>query len=156
MSMLQGLRRASLVAAVAVGFAGLAQAQAPSNPDEIIASRQAGYKHMGENMEAIKKALDAGQDVAPLAPRVQEIVDYSKKIPTLFPVGTETGHGTHALPTVWSERPQFEKNSANLTTESTKLLTLASANDKAAFADQYKVVGGTCGACHRVYRARLN
>jgi cytochrome c556 len=35
-----------------------------------------------------------------------------------------------------------------------KLVTLAEADDKAGFAAQYKVVGGTCGACHRAYRER--
>jgi cytochrome c556 len=73
----------------------------------------------------------------------------------MFPPGTETGGGTHALPTVWSERPEFEKLAADLATQATKLQQVAATGDKAGFAAQFKATGAVCGECHHTYRAKL-
>lgn len=155
--------RAGLLLALAAGSVALAplvgigaQPARAETPDEVIVARKAGYKHMGETFEAMKKAIADDSDVKPLAPKAQELVDWGHKIPTLFPVGSETGHDTHALPTIWSDREGFDKAAANFTAAATKLTQVAETGDKAAFADQWKATGGTCGACHRTYRAKLN
>lgn len=158
-------------ATIASGIAGLAWAQAPAapaqattrpeinaplpgTPDEIIAFRKANYKWMGDTFEDMKKAIAAGADVAPFAPKAADMVAWAHRVPTVFPVGTETGHDTKALPAVWSDHPVFETRAAALATEAAKLSTVAATGDKAAFADQYKTTGAACGACHREFRAR--
>ena len=55
---------------------------------------------------------------------------------------------------MWSNHAVFEQRAAGLATEAAKLSTVAASGDKAAFADQYKVTGAACGACHRDFRAR--
>ena len=156
-----------------IGFAaaslvGQAQAQAPTlattrpeinaplpgTPEEIIAFRRSNYKWMGDTFGDMKKAVDAGADVTPFAPKAADIAAWARRIPTVFPVGTETGHDTKALPTVWSDHAVFEQRAADLATEAGKLSTVAATGDKAAFADQYKATGAACGACHRNFRAR--
>jgi cytochrome c556 len=132
-----------------------AMAAYAATPDEIIAERRAGYKHIGEVFKGMKEAVDSSADVTPLAAGAGDIVAWSKKIPTMFPLGTETGGGTHALPPVWSDRPGFETLAAKLTVEATKLQTVAGSGDKAAFAAQFKATGAVCGECHRTYRAKL-
>ncbi len=146
-----------VVAGAMTGLVAGAQAQAPSNPDEIIAARQAGYKHIGDVFGAMKKGIDGGQDVQQYAAGAKEIADWGRKVPSLFPPGTETGHNTHATPAVWSDRATFDKNAADMTAQADKLAQIASTGDKAAFATQWQAVGGTCGSCHanQKFRTRL-
>ncbi len=139
---------------VAIGLVSAAAAYA-ATPDEIIAERRAGYKHMGEVFKSIKEAVESGADPTPFAADAGEVVAWATKIPTMFPPGTETGGGTHALPPVWDDRPGFDKLSARLKTEAEKLQTVAATGDKAAFAAQFKATGAVCGECHHTYRAKL-
>ena len=148
-----GHTAALAVAVLAIGAGSLAAAQ---TSDEIIATRQAGYKHMGDLFGAMKKAIDAKAEVTQFAGPAQEIVDWARKIPTLFPDGTQQGHDTHARPEIWSDRAGFDKASTDLLAQAEKLVLVAKDGDKDAFAEQWKATGATCGACHRNYRTRYN
>jgi cytochrome c556 len=103
---------------------------------------------------ALKAAVDEKADVKPLVGTVKGIAASAKLIPTLFPVGTEKGGDTKALPAVWSNPADFAKDANNLAEAAEKLVTLADANDKAGFAAQFVVMGRACGACHREYRQK--
>ncbi len=142
--------------ALAIGLAGLSRAgdAVDVKPDDIIAARQAGYDLQQGVATAMKSAVDSGSSVKGLEDGAKGLVSWGKVIPTLFPVGTETGHGTKAKPEVWSDRAGFEKAAANFVAAADKLAPLAAADDKAGFAAQFKEVGGTCGACHRQFRNR--
>jgi len=143
-----------ITAFIASSAVGLAVAQ--STPVEFIAARQAGYKRTGENAAEIKKALEGGQDMAPLVARAQEIADWSRKIPSMFPPGSDTGAKTGALPTIWTDRPGFEAAAANLGVQADKLVAVLKTGDRAAATTQFGATGATCGACHRNYRARTS
>jgi len=140
-----------------VGALGAARAQTPANATEIIDARKAGFKHVGDLFDAMKKGIDSGADVAPFAAGAKDIADWGKKIPTMFPPGTETGDGTHAQPAIWTDRATFDQNAENLATNAAKLADVAATGDKAAFAAQWKTTGGTCGSCHanQKFRTRL-
>jgi cytochrome c556 len=145
----------TMLLALAVLAGGVARA---ATPDEIIAGRQAGFKHIGDMFfGSMKKGIESGQDVTTFATGAKEIADWGRKIPSEFPAGTETGHNTHAQPTVWSDRSGFETAAANLVTQADKLAAVAAAGDKAGFAAQWQTTGGACGACHtnQKYRTRL-
>lgn len=144
---------AGLAVAAALGGLGIAVAD---TPDEAIVARQTGYKHIGDLFGAMKKGIDAGADVSQFAGPAQEIADWGRKIPTLFPDGSQQGHDTHARPEIWSDRPGFDKASADLVVEADKLVKAAQSGDKGAFAEQWKATGGTCGGCHRSYRYRYS
>jgi cytochrome c556 len=152
---MQILVRAGVIAAAMAGAIGYAAAQTPTTPTEIIAARKAGYKHVGDLFGGMKKGIDAGADVAPFAPQAKEIADWARKVPSLFPPGTETGGETHALPAIWTNKADFDAKAGDLATAADKLSVVAASGDKAAFEAQWKATGGTCGACHREYRARL-
>ncbi len=141
------------LAAVVTG-AGFAQAQGAFA--DVIAARQAGYKATGGSMGAIKKVLDAGGDLTTVAANAQGISDWAKKIPTSFPTGSgpESGVKTAALPDIWVSKGDFEKAAAALGVEADKLMAALKANDKAAATAAFGATGGTCGACHRTFRAK--
>jgi cytochrome c556 len=141
---------------LAIGLAGLTTAghSVDVKPDDIIAGRQAAYDLMGAATGAMKAGVDSGGSVKSMAELAKSVESWGKAIPGMFPAGTETGHNTKAKPEIWSDRAGFEKAAANLSTAAEKLATLASADDKAGFATQFRELGSTCGACHRTYRAR--
>jgi cytochrome c556 len=152
---LNGIGRGVWLGAVAAVAVMAAVATYAATPDEVIAERRAGYKHMGEVFKAMKAGVDGGADVTQFAAGAGDVVAWATKIPTMFPPGTETGGGTHALPAVWSDRPGFDKLAGELKVEAGKLQQVAATGDKAAFAAQFKETGGVCGQCHRNYRAKL-
>ena len=150
-----GLIFGGLALAAVVAGAGFAQAQGAFA--DVIAARQAGMKKGGANLGAIKMALDAGGDLAAVAPLAQEIADLSAKLPGMFPPGSgkESGTKTRALPAIWANKADFDMLAGNRGTASAKLVAALKANDavgaKAAFAE----TGGACGACHRTYQEKL-
>lgn len=142
--------------AMAAGSVGVSQAQSPApiNPTGVIAGRQAAYDMVGALTGTIAAGVKAGADTAQYKESAEALAGWGKAIPGMFPAGTETGHNTKARAEVWSDRAGFEKAAANLSEAAEKLATVAASGDKAAFADQFKATAGTCGACHRSYRAR--
>ena len=143
-----------LFTVAASGWA-LAQGAAVSLPsDTVIAARQAAFDLQAGVAAAMKAGVDGGTDVKPYVQGAKGIAAWGKVIPSMFPAGTESGHGTKAKSEIWSDRAGFEKAAANLVTEAEKLQALADTNDKPGFAAQFKATGDACGACHRAYRER--
>jgi cytochrome c556 len=144
-------------AVLAVGFIGAAYAQGtiPMSADAIIAARQAGYDNMSASVADMKRAVDAKvTEVKPFKNNADAIVHWAKAVPSLFPPGTEKGHDTKALPTVWSDRAGFEKAAMNLQVAGEALSKAAEANDPAAFAVAFQNTGKACGGCHHDFRAK--
>lgn len=147
--------RGSAAWVVGLGLLGLVAGMAlAETPDDIIAARQAGYKHIGEIDKAMKAAVNDGSDISGFAGPAREIAAWGRKLVGLFPPGTEQGHETKARPEIWGDRDGFDADAAALVTEADKLATVAATGDKAAFAAQWKAMGGACGTCHRSYRYR--
>lgn len=123
---------------------------------DTIATRQAGYKKTGENANAIKKALESGSDLKAVAANAQGIADWAAKIPTMFPPGSgpEAGVKTAALPEIWANKADFEKKAGDLHTAAAALVVALNTGDKAQAGPAFQAMGGTCGACHRTYRAK--
>lgn len=140
--------RRVLIAALAVGTAGVALAQA-----DVIAARRDGYKGMQAQMEAIQAVVQAGGDVRPLAERVRAILAFARTIPTRFPPGSDVGD-TRAQPAVWTDRATFEQRAAALVAQVERLLTMAEGGDGRAFGEQFRTTAGACSACHRDFRRR--
>lgn len=141
---------ALLTAGSVASVPSLAQAAA----SDIILTRQAGYDLLGATFSGMKAAIEAKMDVKPLAGGADAMAKWGKTIPLAFPPGSDTGYPNKALPTIWSDRAGFEKASVNFTEASEKLSVIAKTGDADAFAAQFKVVGGTCGACHKEYRGK--
>lgn len=133
-------------------WAAAAWAQGGAGADPI-AERKAGLKRMAGHMEAIKGIVDGGGAVAPVAERAQDMTRFFEGFPALFPPGSDQGE-TKARPEVWSDRAGFEKAAANMVLATRKLGEAAGSGDASAVAAAFRETGGTCGACHRGYRAR--
>lgn len=132
--------------------AGAAQAQSPA---DTITARQNGFKAIGAAFGDVKKVLDAGGDTTTVAAKAQEVSDFARKMPSLFPAGTgpETGIKTRALAPIWANKGEFENMASNLARDADRLVAALKSGDKAASLAAFQTAGGTCGACHRPYRA---
>ena len=143
---------------VAAGGAGLHAQGSPGalSADQIVAIRKSLMDLQQGVAGAMKGAVEAKADVKPLVPGAKGLLQSSKVIVSLFPVGTEKAGETKAKPEVWSDPAGFAKAASALTEASQKLVTLAEADDKEGFAAQFAAVGKTCGACHRTYKEKDN
>ncbi|WP_160939089.1 c-type cytochrome [Teichococcus coralli] len=137
----------------AAGLAGLAPAGLARAQGDVVAQRQAGLKRMSGNLEAIKKTLEAKGDLSLVAERSQDMVTFFQGFPALFPPGSDTGD-THARPAVWSDRAEFQAAAGRMVAAASKLHEAAASGDADATATAFREAGGTCGACHRAFRAR--
>lgn len=142
---------AVLVVAVATGSAARPVDAAPS-ADALVAARKAAFRLNAASFVSIKAAIERGDDVKALAFPAGAIAGWARALPGLFPAGSATPQ-SEALPTVWSDRAGFESAAAAMATEAAKLSALAKAGDKAGVAAQFAVLGGTCAACHKNFRA---
>jgi cytochrome c556 len=135
--------------ALSVGAAGL---NAASAQGDVVARRKDEMKRSSAHLEAIKKIVDAGDPVAPIAPRAEEMRGYFATLPSLFPTGST--EDSKARPEVWSDRAGFEKAAGNAAEATAKLASAAGSGDKDATATAFREVAAACGGCHRNYRAR--
>jgi cytochrome c556 len=146
------MRKVWMVGLLALGLGSiLATGEAWAQTDPV-AQRRDEMKRLGVHLEAIKKLLDAGESVAPVAARAEEMRGYFATLPPLFPPGST--EGSKALPAVWSDRAGFEQAAATATEAAAKLATAAGAGDASATATAFREVAGSCGGCHRSYRGR--
>ena len=160
-------------ALLATGLVTGARADAPEGPlpasalvlpagppfasaQDAIEARRKAYKLSGKIFKELKAAVEAGAPVKPYTADVEFLVAWSRKIPLMFPPGSDTGHETKALPEVWTDREHFERDAADYTAAAETLAKLAEADDKAGFARQFQATGKACAACHKAFRARLN
>lgn len=119
-----------------------------------ITVRQTGMALTGGDFAFIRSVVTAKGDVKPLEDPAKAIARWAALIPAVFPVGSEKGGDTKALPEIWSDRAAFEKNAAAMGAAATKLAVSAKAGDVDAAAADAKALGGQCGTCHKAYRAK--
>jgi cytochrome c556 len=147
--------RYNLIIGAVAGLVTIGLAHAQTASQDIIVTRQAGFDLQQGAFDAIRAALAAkAPDIKPYASAAGGIESWAKQIPLAFPKGSETGHDTKAKPEIWSDSAGFAKDANDLATAAAKLEELAKAGDSAGVADQVKLVGAACGACHRTYRVR--
>jgi cytochrome c556 len=151
--MKQRLLLAGTLAAIPLAAAGAQNEAVPAGltPEQIVAARQSAYILSGGNFAAMKAAAEAGADVRTLAFPARALARWARTLPSMFPAGTNLP-GSHALPTVWSDRAGFEARAAAYADAARLLAETAQSGDRAAFLTQWTAVRATCAACHDTYR----
>jgi cytochrome c556 len=143
---------------VGIGLvAMLGTAAAQTNLSQVVTERREGLKAMGAHMEAMAAIARSGSDPRPAAERVAAVQRFFVDFPDRFPAGTERGApgvDSRALPDIWTDRAAFERANAALAPRLEALNAAAQSGDARAFAVALQATGGTCGDCHRPFRAR--
>jgi len=127
--------------------------ETPADPVAFMKTRHENYEDLGKNFKVLLDNSKLGTpDMAAVSAAAAKVNEYASQMGTWFPPGTGPEAGkTEAKATIWTERADFDAKLANLQTEAGKLLT-AAGTDAAAFKAQFGPTGGTCKACHDVYR----
>lgn len=148
MNIYRTARRIALPLA-ALTLAGALAAAPAADPK---ATRQASFKKMGAAMKVLKEQLAGGSPSKPaMLAAAQTVAATARQQGALFPAGS--GAGTDALPAIWTQKASFDAQMAKLVAESGKLVTVVNGGNADAIGAQFKVVGGTCAACHKQFRA---
>ncbi len=156
--MRSSLRLVALGALLALGAAGSTGALAVDK-EQIIKDRQALMKEQGADMGAVHGYLDGKADLAKATAAATDLIETMKKIPDVFPPGTEgpNPEGKFApKPAVWSDAKGFLAVRDAASGKAEALVAAVKGGDKAkiqtAFADLGK---NGCGACHGKFREEI-
>lgn len=136
-------------AVIAVAMGGVVATVAAETP------REDAMKEMGKNMKAIKGIIDAGGPAADVATHAQKIAEIAAKIPDLFPQGSDTSDD-EASAKIWENWDDFVTHAKTLGDQGTLLASAAGGGDMATVGAQFEKTGGSCGACHKIYREKKN
>jgi cytochrome c556 len=149
------LRHAALAGCLVLGAAAPAFAQG-----DVIAARREGLRGMNATLEAVQAAVQSRSDARALLPQIDAMTTFFQGFPQRFPAasltppvaqGTQPGQ-TRARDTIETNRAGFQQANANMVAQIARLRNAAASGSISA--DMLRTTGGTCGACHRDYRAR--
>ena len=147
-------RQATIALAVVLaGMAG-AGAWAAAPGFDPIKTRRTGFDLVSGAFSGMRQAVIHRLPVRPFAGSAAATATWMRQLPTLFPAGSDRGDNTKALPAIWKDRAAFDKRAASASAAARKLAMLARADNGPGFAAQLRVLGDTCGTCHKQFRAR--
>jgi cytochrome c556 len=146
----------AIAVATAIGFATVATLVQAADP---ITTRREAMKGNGAAMKAINETLEKGGTAADLAPHATKINDTAMKIATLFPAGSDQPQGkdpgqTMAKPEIWQDPDDFAAKVKAFQDEAAMFNTAVAGGDMGVIKAEFEKLGGTCGGCHKVYRAK--
>ena len=117
---------------------------------DAITKRQDLMESTNEANKAIRAAAKQ-KDYATIEDRAQEIGEYMRMLPELFPKGSLSDE-SEAHPDIWSKWDEFRKRQEKMVETAEALRKAAVAKDDAQVAVQVKAMGGmrsgACGGCH--------
>jgi cytochrome c556 len=152
-------RRRTLAAVAAAAMIGVAIPATALDVGAVLKDRQATMKQQGKSMGAVKAFLDGKADQAAAQAAATSLTQTTKKIPDLFPPGTDkpSPDGDYApKPAVWADWNKFLDAQKNAATKAEALLAAVKTGDKPAIQTAYADLGKNgCGGCHTNFREKL-
>lgn len=116
-----------------------------------IEDRQALMKDIAKAMKTAVP-LKTTFDAAAAKTQMQVLMDGAKKLPTLFPAGSDTGATkTTAAPAIWTNMAGFKADADKLGKDAA---AAGDATDAASFTAAFTVVTADCAACHKDFRVK--
>ena len=135
----------------ALALCAVASTAAAQEPLDSVEARQQIMKFIGGQMRALGSMAQGRSEFNGEYVRNTgwAISAMSKSYPLLFPVGTETGGDTKALPSVFENSAKFAEMAAQLEMAGSQM---QQANSLEAFQQSFTALGGTCKSCHSEFR----
>lgn len=131
------------------------EATASDDAADPIAQRQENFEAMGDAFKAIRGQLEGdAPDFAVIEESAQTIGAQITANTELFPAdtGIDSGADTEALEVIWEKPEDFAGAANDLLAASEALAAAAAAQDLGQVQQAVKELGGTCKACHDVFR----
>ena len=152
------LRRLAVLCGVwiVVAAVGLSQEGSGVSGTDAIVARQASLDMSSITFRSMGDAMKAGREAKSQGYPAMVLAKWAKALPRMFPSGTgqgQTSATSQALPLIWRDRAGFERVAANYADQTTRLASLAAANDTEGFTKQLDEVNQACGLCHARFKA---
>jgi len=128
-----------------------AKQSVPMDVDKIVDGRRAAYWMSANLFGGMFGIVNSGGDVTGLAGPARALAGWANALPDMFPEGSVNAK-SNALPTVWSEREEFEQLAAEYAERANTLSEIAATGDKDAFKVQWQTVRQSCVTCHDKFR----
>ena len=156
--MRSSLKLLALGAVLAIAAANSTGALAVDK-DQVIKDRQSLMKQQGGDLGAVKAFLDDKGDLAKATAGAADLVQTMKKIPDVFPPGTEgpNPEGKYAPKAeVWSDSKGFLAARDTAATKADALVVAVKGGDKAVIQEAFGDLGKNgCGGCHGKFREEV-
>jgi cytochrome c556 len=144
------------LAIVSTGVAGIAPAQ---DKDTVLKNRQATMKEQGADLQKVKAYIDGKGDLAQAKAGAADLTQTTKKIPELFPPGTDGPNPTGdyvAKPVIWTDWNKFLEAQKTAAAKADALAVAVNGGDKAAIEAAFADLGKNgCGGCHTNFREKI-
>ncbi len=146
----------AVVLTAAIGFTTAVSLVQAADP---ITERREAMKGNGAAMKAINAALENGSAADQLVKHADQINSTAMKLEALFPAGTDQPQGkdpghTMAKPDIWQDPEKFAAEVKKFQDESAMFKTAVAGGDIGVIKAEFENLGGTCGSCHRTFRAK--
>ena len=119
--------------------------------DNVIPQRQKLMKSNSAANKAIKAAVGK-KDFAAVATKAKQIAENLGQLEKLFPKGS-TSEKSRAKPAIWDKWDEFTKDAEAAKMAANELAAAAAAKNDAEVGEKFKVLGKSCGGCHKPFRA---
>ncbi len=119
--------------------------------DSLVAGRRAGYWMSANLFGGMFGIVQGGGQVTGMEGPARSLARWATALPEMFPEGSMSPR-SNALPTIWSEREEFEAIAALYAERATELSAYAKAADTEGFKTQWALVRETCVSCHSKFR----
>lgn len=157
--MLSVVKRRALSAVLAISVIGITAAAAAVDVEAVLKDRQATMKQQGKDMGAVKAFLDGKSDQAAAQAAATRLTESTRKIPDLFPPGTDkpSPDGDYApKPAIWTDQDKFLAAQKSAAAKADALLAAAKSGDQATIRTAFADLGKNgCGNCHTNFREKL-
>ena len=152
--------RFSVVACLAF-FAGTAALAAPLSKQaalKIMHERHEGMEAIGKANKLLRREVTAGSpDMAAIRNASTTIAGLAGRSSRWFPKGSGPEMGkTGAKPEIWQNPSDFAAKTRDFQSASRILRQAAAQGNMAAVKSSYARLGGTCKACHDLYRSEMH
>jgi cytochrome c556 len=148
-----------LAAALAIVVAGASGVALGQDKETVLKNRQATMKEQGKDVGAVKAYLDGKGDLAQAKAGAADLTQTTKKIPELFPPGTDGPNPTGdyvAKPVIWTDWNKFLDAQKAAASKADALLVALNNGDKTAIETAFNDLGKNgCGACHTTFREKI-
>ncbi len=148
---LKTLAKAGLII-LAISSAGAAYSH--SGASGVVKERMDAMSAIAKSMKAVGAVMkgEAAFDAGSVESAAREIAKHAKKVPHLFPEGTNK-KPSEALPAIWTDWEKFTKIAASMETSAQDLAQAAGeASDIGGIRTQFGALAKTCKACHSDFR----
>jgi cytochrome c556 len=147
---------AAALAIVVAGASGVALGQ---DKQTVLKDRQALMKEQGKDVGAVKAYIENKGDLAQAKASAANLTQTTKKIPELFPPGTDGPNPTGdyaAKPVIWTDWNKFLDAQKAAAGKADALLVAVNGGDKTAIEAAFNDLGKNgCGACHTTFREKI-